>query len=94
VYLVGVEENLLPHERALDDGRKGIAEERRLAYVGVTRARDRLTITWTQTRTKWGKRRPVKPSRFLAEMRGEKAPPKPKKPRAARRKKVTPSATE
>jgi DNA helicase-2/ATP-dependent DNA helicase PcrA len=92
VYLVGVEENLLPHERALADGRKGIAEERRLAYVGITRARDHLTITWTQSRTKWGKRRPVKPSRFLAEMRGEKAPPKPTKPRASRSKKGAKSA--
>jgi DNA helicase-2/ATP-dependent DNA helicase PcrA len=76
VYLVGMEEGLLPHERALAEGRRGIAEERRIAYVGVTRARDRLTITWTKTRTKWGKRRPSKPSRFLAEMRGEVQPPK------------------
>jgi DNA helicase-2/ATP-dependent DNA helicase PcrA len=83
VYLVGVEEGLLPHERAVKDGRDGITEERRLAYVGVTRARDRLTLTWTQSRTKWGKRRPTRPSRFLAEMRGEVEPPKPKKKRAA-----------
>jgi ATP-dependent DNA helicase UvrD/PcrA len=85
VYLVGMEEGLLPHERSLADGRRGIAEERRLAYVGVTRARDRLTVTWTKTRTKWGKRRPTKPSRFLAEMRGEVEPPKPKRPRAKKR---------
>jgi DNA helicase-2/ATP-dependent DNA helicase PcrA len=86
VYLVGMEEGLLPHERSMADGRRGIAEERRLAYVGVTRARDRLTLTWTKTRTKWGKRRPTKPSRFLAEMRGEVEPPKPKKPRAVKRR--------
>jgi ATP-dependent DNA helicase UvrD/PcrA len=92
VYLVGMEEGLLPHERALADGRKGISEERRLAYVGVTRARDRLTLTWTKTRTKWGKRRPTKPSRFLAEMRGEVEPPKPKRPRAKKRANADKSA--
>jgi DNA helicase-2/ATP-dependent DNA helicase PcrA len=80
VYLVGMEEGLLPHERALEEGREGIAEERRLAYVGVTRARDRLTLTWTQTRTKWGKPRVTVRSRFIAEMLGEIEPPKPKRP--------------
>ncbi len=85
VYLVGMEEGLLPHERALSDGREGLAEERRLAYVGVTRARDRLTLTRAKSRTKWGKRRVTRPSQFLAEMRGEVEPPKPKKKKLARK---------
>jgi DNA helicase-2/ATP-dependent DNA helicase PcrA len=94
VYLVGMEEGLLPHQRSIEDGRKGIAEERRLAYVGVTRARDRLTITWAKTRTKWGKRRPSRVSRFLAEMRGEVKPPKPRPPRIGKRGKGAPKATK
>jgi DNA helicase-2/ATP-dependent DNA helicase PcrA len=81
-----MEEGLLPHQRALEEGRAGIAEERRLAYVGVTRARDRLALTWTKVRTKWGKRKPSIPSRFLAEMRGAVELPKPKKARAAKRR--------
>ena len=71
MYLIGLVEGLLTHQRSMagDDG--AIAEERRLAYVGITRAKDQLTITWAASRTKWGKRRPTIPSRFLREMRGE-----------------------
>jgi DNA helicase-2/ATP-dependent DNA helicase PcrA len=70
VFLVGMEEGLLPHERSIQDGDKSICEERRLAYVGVTRAKDFLTLSWAKHRTKWGKRRKSKLSRFLAEMNG------------------------
>jgi DNA helicase-2/ATP-dependent DNA helicase PcrA len=69
VYLVGMEEGILPHARSVVDG--GIQEERRLAYVGVTRARDTLTLTMAKTRMKWGKPVPSIPSRFCLEMRGE-----------------------
>jgi DNA helicase-2/ATP-dependent DNA helicase PcrA len=73
VYLIGLEEGLLPHQRSVDaDDPASIEEERRLAYVGVTRARDYLTISWAATRTKWGKRRETIPSRFLHEMQDDK----------------------
>jgi len=71
VYLVGMEEGILPHRRSVDGGEIAIAEERRLAYVGVTRARDRLTLSLALTRRKWGKPRDTIPSRFLYEMTGQ-----------------------
>lgn len=72
VYLVGLEEGILPHQRSIDAGTtEAVEEERRLAYVGATRARDFLTISWTQLRLKWGKAKPTVPSRFLAEMQPE-----------------------
>ena len=92
VYLVGMEEGLLPHERSIQDGHRAICEERRLAYVGVTRAMDFLTLSWAKHRTKWGKRRKTKTSRFLSEMNGgpvgfdDETEDKPKKRRAARSK--------
>ncbi len=72
VYMVGVEEGLMPHRRAIEDaGGTGIDEERRLCYVGVTRAKDRLTLSYCKARMKWGTERPQIPSRFLMEMRGQ-----------------------
>ncbi|MCK5850930.1 MAG: UvrD-helicase domain-containing protein [Kiritimatiellae bacterium] len=73
VYLVGMEEGFLPHARSIQGG--DIAEERRLAYVGITRARQHLTMTYTQSRAKYGQRIPSIPSRFLYEMRGKPLPP-------------------
>jgi len=70
VFLVGMEEGILPHQRSVLEGR-GVDEERRLCYVGVTRAQETLTLTFTRARMKWGKPRPSIPSRFLMEMRGE-----------------------
>ena len=71
VYIVGMEEGLLPHKRSVDATQTEIEEERRLAYVGVTRAQDHLTLTRAATRQKWGRRRQSLPSRFLFEMREE-----------------------
>ena len=74
VYLVGLEEGLLPHRRSLEDpDSPSLPEERRLAYVGVTRAMNDLTITWAETRMKWGKRQPTLVSRFVGEMRADDA---------------------
>lgn len=93
VYLVGLENGILPHERSMHS-LQGISEERRLAYVGVTRARDRLTLTRACHRMRFGKRQAVEASMFLPEMygRSEAAPadaPRPpaasKPPRRARR---------
>jgi DNA helicase-2/ATP-dependent DNA helicase PcrA len=72
VYMVGMEEGILPHKRSLempDD--RSIDEERRLCYVGVTRAQERLTLSFALTRRKWGKPRETVPSRFLYEMTGQ-----------------------
>ncbi|MEX1232446.1 MAG: UvrD-helicase domain-containing protein [Planctomycetaceae bacterium] len=80
VFLVGMEEGLLPHRRSITMTETEIAEERRLAYVGITRAQDHLTLTRAASRMKWGKRRPSPPSRFLHEMQAgehEESPTEP-----------------
>ena len=72
VYMVGMEEGTLPHARsvaAVDAA--AIDEERRLCYVGVTRAQRRLTLTLALSRQKWGKPRATIPSRFLYEITGQ-----------------------
>jgi DNA helicase-2/ATP-dependent DNA helicase PcrA len=71
VYMVGMEEGLLPHHRSVKAEGAAIDEERRLCYVGVTRARERLTLTMALTRMKWGKPRDTIPSRFLFEIIGQ-----------------------
>ena len=67
VWLVGMEENLLPHKRSIEED-PTVAEERRLCYVGITRARKYLTISRCQTRRKYGAVEGRLPSRFLAEI--------------------------
>jgi DNA helicase-2/ATP-dependent DNA helicase PcrA len=77
VYMVGMEEGILPHHRSLKaTGGDDVDEERRLCYVGITRAQERLTLSLALTRMKWGKPRDSIPSRFLYEIMGqaEKAP--------------------
>jgi len=68
VVLAGVEEGLLPHQRALNEGEAGISEERRLLYVGMTRARNRLLLTSARTRRVFGDRIFPLPSRFIARL--------------------------
>jgi len=72
VYLVGMEEGLLPHARAVVED--SVEEERRLAYVGITRARRALTLTWTKSRARHGHRVESMGSRFLYELT-ERQPP-------------------
>ncbi len=71
VYMVGMEEGVLPHRRSLVDSADGVDEERRLCYVGVTRAQDELSLCLPMSRLKWGKARPTYPSRFLYEVTGQ-----------------------
>jgi DNA helicase-2/ATP-dependent DNA helicase PcrA len=67
VFLAGLEEGLFPHARALEeDG--GLEEERRLAYVGMTRAKQYLYLSHARTRTIFGATMPGVPSRFLDEV--------------------------
>jgi DNA helicase-2/ATP-dependent DNA helicase PcrA len=66
VFIIGCEEGVFPHSRALDDG--DLEEERRLCYVGITRAERDLYLTYARTRTVFGARNYGLPSRFLAEI--------------------------
>ncbi len=66
VFMIGCEEGLFPHSRALDEG--GLEEERRLCYVGITRAERDLYLTSARTRTVFGTRNYGTPSRFIAEI--------------------------
>ncbi|MBW4540810.1 MAG: DNA helicase PcrA [Myxacorys chilensis ATA2-1-KO14] len=67
VFLVGLEQGLFPSYRSLDDP-AAIEEERRLCYVGITRAKERLFISHARERRLYGNREPASPSLFLAEM--------------------------
>ncbi|TGD71852.1 DNA helicase Rep [Mangrovimicrobium sediminis] len=66
VYIIGMEEKLLPHRSSIDEG--NIDEERRLAYVGITRARQSLTMCMARKRRQFGESIDCEPSRFIAEL--------------------------
>ncbi|MEZ0472845.1 UvrD-helicase domain-containing protein [Luteimonas salinilitoris] len=66
VFIVGVDDDTLPHEASVDEGR--IDEERRLLYVGITRAKERLWLSHAREAQKWGSRLRLTPSRFLDEL--------------------------
>ncbi len=69
VWLAGCEEGLLPHQRSIDDGQ--IEEERRLMYVGITRAGRKLSISYCRARRRHGEAMECTPSRFLEELPAE-----------------------
>ena len=69
VFLVGLEEEILPHRNSLEAG--SVEEERRLAYVGLTRAMYGLTLSWARRRRRYGETIECEPSRFLEELPAE-----------------------
>lgn len=68
VFLVGMEEGLLPHTRSMDESTEDVEEERRLAYVGMTRAMKELFMSYAQSRFTYGGRNYNFPSRFLQDL--------------------------
>ena len=66
VYLIGMEEGIFPHSRSIEE--QGVEEERRLCYVGMTRAMEKLTLLYTSSRMLYGGRSHNLPSRFLDEL--------------------------
>ena len=69
VFLMGLEEEILPHRNSIDDN--NIEEERRLAYVGITRAQKTLTMSLAATRKQFGEKHSTTPSRFIEELPNE-----------------------
>ncbi len=69
VYMIGLEDNIFPHARALEEA--NLEEERRLCYVGMTRAQEQLTMTYARTRNIYGRQGFNPPSTFLAEIPGD-----------------------
>lgn len=65
-FIIGVEDGILPHSRSLEEGSRD--EERRLFYVGITRAKEDLTITWCHSRRRYGDNLPCQPSSFFKEL--------------------------
>ena len=66
VFMIGMEEGIFPHVRSIEE--QGVEEERRLCYVGMTRAQERLVLTHATSRSLWGSRAFNLPSRFLEEL--------------------------
>ena len=66
VFIIGVEDGVLPHEASLDEGR--LDEERRLLYVGITRAKEALYLSHSRETQRWGDKIRLQPSRFIAEL--------------------------
>ncbi|WP_457638489.1 ATP-dependent helicase [Oceanithermus sp.] len=97
VFVVGVEEGMLPHRSSLASDAE-LEEERRLLYVGITRAQELLYLTLSEERETWGQREVVRPSRFLEEIPaellkpvgpfGDIGEPPPENPSAAPRSRV------
>lgn len=71
VFLTGLEEGLFPHQRSIDDGSDRLEEERRLCYVGMTRAMKQLWLTYAEMRRLYGSEKYTSASRFLGEIPSE-----------------------
>lgn len=71
VFLTGLEEGLFPHQRSLEEGAGRLEEERRLCYVGMTRAMQQLWLCYAEMRRLYGSEKYTSPSRFLGEIPGE-----------------------
>jgi DNA helicase-2/ATP-dependent DNA helicase PcrA len=69
VFMIGMEEGIFPHSRSIEE--QGLEEERRLAYVGMTRTKERLVLTHASARSLWGRRSYNLPSQFLDELSEE-----------------------
>ena len=67
VFLAGMEEGIFPHSRIFDAGEDDLEEERRLCYVGMTRAREELILSYAESRAVFGQRNYSSPSRFIAD---------------------------
>ena len=68
VFVAGLEEGLLPHAKAIQSGGDELEEERRLCYVAMTRAKEKLYLSWAVERTIFGETQANMPSRFLFEL--------------------------
>lgn len=68
VFIVGMEETIFPHHKSVVENDEGLEEERRLAYVALTRAKEQIYITHTKRRRYWGRFIDAAPSRFLKEL--------------------------
>jgi ATP-dependent DNA helicase Rep len=66
VFIIGMDDNTLPHESSIDEGR--IDEERRLLYVGITRAKEQLWLSYPRETQRWGQKLRLTPSRFFEEL--------------------------
>jgi DNA helicase II / ATP-dependent DNA helicase PcrA len=89
VFLTGVEEGLLPHQRSVQENPAMLEEERRLFYVGITRAKERLYLTHAFRRSRFGSFEPSLPSSFLSSipddvLQNVKPKPEERKPAAKR----------
>jgi DNA helicase-2/ATP-dependent DNA helicase PcrA len=71
VFIAGMEDGLFPHRRSLEESGGRLEEERRLCYVGMTRAREQLYISYAETRRMYGSQSHCRPSRFIDEMPAE-----------------------
>jgi DNA helicase-2/ATP-dependent DNA helicase PcrA len=71
VFMAGMEDGLFPHQRSVEDAAGRLEEERRLCYVGMTRAQEQLYLTYAETRRMHGSESHCRPSRFIDEMPAE-----------------------